>query len=122
LSEDADLDTVGTLIIAGDTLSNALAKRWVRGRDLINAYGPTEATGCATLYHWQTKGSGNAPIGKPIANTRIYELDGHGQRVPVGVPGELYIGGVQVARGYLNQPELTAERFLPDPYIEDANE
>ncbi|MES1260290.1 MAG: amino acid adenylation domain-containing protein, partial [Acidobacteriota bacterium] len=107
----------GTLIVAGDRLPDVWARRWSRACRLINAYGPTEATVCATLYDCATERLGDPPIGKPIANTRIYILDGSGEPVPVGVRGELYIGGAGVARGYLNRPELTAERFLKDPFV-----
>ncbi|MFN9915844.1 MAG: AMP-binding protein, partial [Pirellulaceae bacterium] len=65
--------------------------------------------------------SGSIPIGRPIANTRIYVLDDEDEPVPPGSEGELWIGGVQVARGYLNRPDLTAERFLPDPYAAEPD-
>ena len=88
----------------------------------FNAYGPTETTCTSTIYEagsseWE--GEQYVPIGKPVANTQVYVLDRRRKPVPVGVPGELYIGGVGVARGYLNSPELTAERFLPDPFSAD---
>ena len=89
---------------------------------LIHCYGPTETTTFATT--WEVNdvpdGAQTLPIGKPIANTRIYILDAHGEPVPVGVSGEIFIGGSGVANGYLNRPELTAERFLPDPFSSDA--
>jgi len=119
-ADTSSLDPVRTLIVAGDTLSNALAERWTRGRDLINAYGPTEITVCATLYHCGTEVLGNAPIGRPICNARVNILNEFGEAVPIGVAGELYVGGAGVARGYLNQPKLTAERFVPDSYSTEA--
>jgi amino acid adenylation domain-containing protein/non-ribosomal peptide synthase protein (TIGR01720 family) len=91
-------------------------------RHLIHCYGPTETTTFA-ITHEVSEVSDNCkgiPLGRPIGNTRIYILDQHREPVPVGVTGELYIGGAGVARGYLNRPELTAERFVKDPFTEQA--
>ncbi|HEX5433555.1 MAG TPA: amino acid adenylation domain-containing protein [Candidatus Angelobacter sp.] len=116
LSERTVLDSVRVLVVAGEALAGSLARKWSHGRQLINAYGPTETTVCATLHGCHAEESGNPPIGRPIANTRIYILDRAGEPAPVGAVGELYIGGAGVARGYLHRPELTAKRFVPDPY------
>jgi amino acid adenylation domain-containing protein len=109
------------LIIGGE---NLLAESITFWQDfapetmLINEYGPTETVvGCCT--YQVTNGEqrvGSIPIGRPIANTQLYILNEHLQPVPIGVAGELYIGGVGVARGYLNRPELTAEKFIPNPF------
>ncbi|OUM08507.1 non-ribosomal peptide synthetase [Pseudomonas syringae] len=105
--------TLKTLLIGGDRL-----RQFHRdpGFAVINNYGPTETTVVATS--GRLLPDGNLDIGKPIANTRAYLLDDRQQLVPLGVAGELYIGGEGVARGYLNQPQLTAERFLRDPFAE----
>nr|WP_281355894.1 non-ribosomal peptide synthase/polyketide synthase [Pseudomonas atagonensis] len=90
---------------------------------LHNVYGPTEATVDSTVWTLAPDApvpDSAPPIGKPLCNTRVYILDAHQQPVPIGVVGELYLGGVQVARGYLNRPELTAERFLDDPFSEQT--
>lgn len=85
---------------------------------ILNGYGPTETTICSTLYVVDPAHPhpGNTPIGRPVANTQIYLLDHRLQPVPVGVLGEIYIGGVSLAHGYLNRPELTAQRFIPSPF------
>ncbi|WQP36308.1 amino acid adenylation domain-containing protein (plasmid) [Sinorhizobium meliloti] len=107
---------LGYLLIGGDRLQR-VPSRIPSPLKLINNYGPTEVTVVATSGRLI---SDNAVphIGRPIANTRLYLLDGHGAPVPFGAVGELYIGGAGVARGYLNRPDLTAERFIASPFVE----
>ncbi|HEX4714235.1 MAG TPA: amino acid adenylation domain-containing protein, partial [Ktedonobacteraceae bacterium] len=120
-SDEVPLPALQTLVLAGDVLPPHLAARWRSGRRLINAYGPTESTICATMQLCTEDYDSSVPIGKPIANTRIYILNVHGQPAPIGVAGEIYIGGESIARGYLNRPELTAQRFLDDPFFTTPN-
>ncbi|WP_416671486.1 amino acid adenylation domain-containing protein [Egbenema bharatensis] len=93
-------------------------RRSLRASTLLNLYGCSEVAADVTAYALQPGDSlpASIPIGHPIANTQIYILDGMGQPVPVGVVGEIYVGGVQLAQGYLRRPELTAERFIPNPF------
>ncbi|MBI5649976.1 MAG: amino acid adenylation domain-containing protein [Chloroflexi bacterium] len=108
-----ELPSCQTIISGGESCRPELATRWARGRKFFNAYGPTEATVAVSWYRVnETDGAANIPIGRPIANTQLYILDSRMQPVPIGVPGELYVGGVGLARGYLNRPDLTAEKFV----------
>jgi amino acid adenylation domain-containing protein len=108
------LPELRTVVSAGEPLSSDIADRWYRDRRLLNAYGPTENTVCATIGTYRV--GERITIGKPLAGVQVYVLDERLRPCPVGVPGEIYLGGVGVARGYLGQPALTAECFLPDPY------
>ena len=107
------------VICSGEALAFDLQQRFFQllNAELHNLYGPTEAS--VDVTYWQCTHDSNlniVPIGKPIWNTQIYILDKRMQPVPIGVPGELHIGGVGLARGYLNRPQLTAEKFVPDPF------
>ena len=107
------------VICSGEALSFELQQRFFSflPAELHNLYGPTEAA--VDVTYWACERDSRlrtVPIGRPIANTQIYILDRHLQPVPIGVPGELHIGGIGLARGYHNRPELTAEKFIPDPF------
>ena len=112
-----DLPDLQTIVSAGEACSTALVERWGRGRRFINGYGPTETTVCASMATLDGQDTQPPSIGKPIANTQVYILDEHLNPTPVGVTGELYVGGVGLTRGYLNRPDLTAERFIPNPFL-----
>ena len=115
-----DLPTLDTFLVGGDRCPVELANRWMPPASglshLFNCYGPTEATIYTAAADLRGSCRREPPIGRPVANARVYVLDPSGGPVPAGVPGELYVGGPGLARGYLNRPALTAERFVPDPW------
>jgi amino acid adenylation domain-containing protein len=117
-AKPTQLASLRLAIVAGEICPPELVERHyaeLSGTTLFNEYGPTEAAVWSTVYKCKIEQSRKpVPIGRPIPNARVYVLDAHLNPVPVGVPGELYVGGSGVARGYLNRLEETAERFIPD--------
>ena len=115
----ADLPTLDTFLVGGESCPADLASRWAPPASglsrLFNCYGPTETTIYTAAASLRGAYRREPPLGRPVANARAYVLDAHGSPLPAGVGGELYIAGEGLARGYLNRPSLTAERFVPDP-------
>ncbi len=118
---DAELPELETLIAGGERCTGDLVRRWAGGRNFFNAYGPTETSVTATLWRCSDADEHDPPIGTPRANARLYILDDQLRPVPAGTVGELHVGGVGLARGYLGRPELTAEKFVRDPFCEGAD-
>ncbi|MDF5732090.1 MAG: amino acid adenylation domain-containing protein, partial [Rhizonema sp. PD38] len=119
-------ETLRLVIIGGERARPENVRKWLQSLaflpnppKLLNTYGPTEATVVTTLYQLPESTSSDTldevPIGRPMGNSQVYVLDQYLQSVPIGVPGELHIGGTGVARGYLNRPDLTKEKFIPNP-------
>lgn len=113
------LPLLETLVVAGDMCDYQTVQFWSQDRRFINAYGPTENSVCATMSIYDSNKKVN-DIGSAIQNCKLYVLDNNLRPLPIGVPGELYIGGVGVAQGYLNQVALTKEKFLVNPFENNA--
>ncbi|MBB5635111.1 amino acid adenylation domain-containing protein [Pedobacter cryoconitis] len=116
---NSKLNSLKYIIQGGEELSDKVTKRFIKHYSfikLINLYGPTEGSIGCIYYLIKDKMVGKIPIGKPISNMYAWILDTHGNLLPVGAPGELYISGEGIAKGYVNSPEQTAERFIPNPF------
>ncbi|WP_238961638.1 amino acid adenylation domain-containing protein, partial [Pseudomonas sp. AF32] len=123
--DSQDFPALRRVLCSGEALPRSLQRRFegqLAGVELHNLYGPTEAAIDVTAWHCRPSDPGESvPIGKPIANIQMHVLDARGEPQPLGIAGEIHIGGIGVARGYLNQPELSAERFIADPFSSDPN-
>lgn len=121
----SQLTSLRTVIVAGEACTRRLVNSHCRvlpRAALFNEYGPTEATVWSSVYECEPgETDSSVPIGRPIPNTRLYVLDRNRQPVPVGIPGELYVAGAGVTRGYLNRPDLTQLNFVPDPFAADKS-
>jgi amino acid adenylation domain-containing protein len=113
---EAQLPSLETLVVAGEACPVELVSKWAGRKRMINAYGPTEVTVCASMSSPLLAECSSVSMGKPMTNTQLHVLNEHLELCPIGVPGELYIGGAGLARGYLYHPDLTAERFIPNPF------
>lgn len=125
-ADSKKLEPLRCVIVAGDACPRQLVDfhyRVLPQAALFNEYGPTEASVWSSVYECEPgQAEATVPIGRPIANTQLYVLDGYLQPQPIGIPGELYIGGAGVALGYLNRPELTATNFVLNPFVEHSGE
>ena len=125
-TESDSLKSLTTMIVAGEACPAVLAKshnQRLENASLFNEYGPTEATVWSTVYKYDGKiNSATLPIGRPLSDTKIYVLNPDLKLTPIGVPGELFIGGRGLAKGYLNQPTLTEARFISNPFINNPED
>ncbi|MEJ2633926.1 MAG: amino acid adenylation domain-containing protein, partial [Calditrichia bacterium] len=121
---NAPLPYMKTVVSAGESCSREVARRWSKDYHFLNGYGPTETTvGCSWgILGQQSPEADSVPIGRAIDNVQIYLLDSYSNLVPPGVSGELCIGGAGLGRGYLNRPDLTAEKFIPNPFANTPGE
>jgi amino acid adenylation domain-containing protein len=115
LTDPAGLDALRVVAVAGEACPPDVVERWAPGRRMLNAYGPSETTVCASVAVLEPD-TDPIPLGQPLDGVQLYVLDAAGQPVAPGEPGELYVGGLAVGRGYLRRAALTAERFVPDPF------
>ncbi len=112
-SKEGNITSCGKI---STTCSSEIVNRWSKGRVFYNAYGPTETTVCASMAQCFENDPLPPSIGRPLSNFQLFVVDRYLQPLPVGVPGELLVGGVGLARGYLNRPDVTAEKFIPNPF------
>ena len=120
LPEDLDTTHLKYVITAGEVCNKKTMDYWCDKLNVLNAYGPTEATVCTT-FSLYSEDKSNRNIGKPIGNKKVYVLDSNGNPLPSGIAGELYIGGDGLARGYLNRPSITEERFIENNFSRDGS-